>query len=143
MIGTMPMASEIARTRSSRSPISACSNKLPMSNQHTDITKGRTHGRRGDTEHSSNGLSSPAQLGDDLLGSQGSKRLFIFMLGSSLEEGKKRNTDPMRPSVDADFVTRHILFYQYIRALNNTRPDNEESSGDILCLEVVEQVLGC
>ena len=45
----------------------------------------------------------------------------------------------MRPCVNTNFMTTHILFYEDVRILNATRTNDEESSADIFLTEIIEE----
>lgn len=46
----------------------------------------------------------------------------------------------MGPGMYTDFVSGHILIDKNSRMFINTRPDNKEGGGEVLLLQVVEQI---
>ena len=46
----------------------------------------------------------------------------------------------MRPGVNADFMTSHVLFDQDIRTFNDTRTNNEEGCAQVLFVKVAKDV---
>ena len=53
--------------------------------------------------------------------------------------GRKKGAYGMRPCVNTNFMTTHILFYEDVRILNATRTNDEESSADIFLTEIIEE----
>lgn len=74
MMGTMPIAKEIARTRSSvvRGEDIDCKTQAV---KHTDVTVRGAHSSRSDTKNGLDGLARPAQLRHNLLIGEGRKML--------------------------------------------------------------------
>jgi len=120
MMGTSPMAREMARTRSSiDTGISGCDSVCGYGRQ-TDVSLGRAHGGGSNTKDLSDSLTSETELGDDLLVGEGGEK-------------------SVGPGVDADFVAGHVLFNQNSWSLNHARADNEEGGGDVLLIKVFKQ----
>src|SRR6266850_6067236 len=79
-MGTIPMAREIARTRSSiwydvTSRQSSNVSTRPGCIELTNIPKWRTHCRRCNAKHTLDGFACPTKFSDDLLGCHSRKRL--------------------------------------------------------------------
>lgn len=87
----------------------------------TEISLRRAHGGWGNTKNLFDCLSSKAEFCDDLFVGKGGEEL-------------------MRPGVNTDFVTRHVLFDQDTWSLHDTGTNNEESSCNVLIIKVFEQV---
>jgi hypothetical protein len=87
---------------------------------HTDVSLRRAHGGWGNSKDLLDSLTGHAKFTDNLLVGEGGE-------------------ESVRPGVDADFVTGHVLFDQNGRSLNDTRADNEEGGLDILVIKVFEQ----
>ena len=51
-----------------------------------------------------------------------------------------RGAYTMRPGVNADFMTSHVLFDQDIRTFNDTRTNNEEGCAQVLFVKVAKDV---
>lgn len=75
-MGTIPMAREIARTRSSANELCSNGPEEKLRYSHTNIAERGSHSRRGNAKNLLDCLASPAQLGNDLIGSQRRKVLF-------------------------------------------------------------------
>jgi len=88
--------------------------------RHTNVSLGRAHGGGGNSKDPPDSLTGETELCDDLL----------------VGESRKKS---VRPGVDADFVTGHVLLNQNGWSLNYTGADNEKGSLDILLVEVAEQ----
>jgi len=121
MMGTRPMAREMARTRSSvDTGMSARNLGCVYHGEQTNVSLGRAHGGGRNSKDILDSLTSEAELSDDLVVGESSKR-------------------PVGPGVDADFVAGHVLFDQNSWSLNHARADNEEGSLDSLLIKEFEQ----
>ena len=88
--------------------------------RHTNVSLRRAHGGGGNSKDLPDSFTSETELGDDLFVGESSK-------------------ESVRPGMDADFVTGHVLFNQDGWSFDHARADNEEGSLDVLLVKVSEQ----
>ena len=143
MMGTIPIAREIARTRSS-----VC-RYIPSVRQHvrgpgfaklTDISEWRTHRRWRYAKHSLDGFACPAELGDDLLIGHSCKRLIEKCHQQGVATTRKTETCMVGPGMYANLMASHVFLDQYRRTFNDARSNDEEGCKDTFRTKVIEEL---
>lgn len=110
--------------------------KTSSDSTRTNITVRGTHGSGGDTKDCLDGFTSPTQFTYNLLVGQTGQGL-IRNVRSSPRSPLKTYT--MRPGVDTDLMTGHVLFHKNLGVRDNTGPNNEEGGQKILLIEILQK----
>jgi hypothetical protein len=143
MMGTIPMAREIARTRSS-----VCRYIPSALLQHirglgfakpTDISEWRTHRRWRYAKHCLDGFACPAELSNDLLICHSCKGLIEKCHQQGVATTQRTETCMVGPGVYADLMASHVFLDQHRRTFNDARSNNEEGRKDIFRAKVIEE----
>ena len=145
MMGTIPIAREIARTRSSvcRCMPSALLQHVrgPGFAKLTDVSEWRTHRRWRYANHCLDSSACPAELSNDLFICQGCEGL-IEKCHQGTAKTRRTETCVMGPGVYADLMASHVFLNQHHRTFNDARANNEEGRQDFFRVKVIEEFPG-